>query len=203
MGIRSPGEKTAFEVSTLTTAASRIFQSKITYFELMFETKLLNDMLEVGRRNLSTPELVKTLDDDVDVVVFRSISKEDLKATGKLRPVGASHYERRAMFIQNLVQLLNSAIGQDPAINVHLSGVQLARAAEEILGLDRFDLFQENIRLFEQAESQRLTNALTEQLQMEQSIPNMGIDADADIDQEPTEETEQPQPDMGQAPTAG
>ncbi|WP_201773188.1 hypothetical protein, partial [Vibrio cholerae] len=47
MGIRTPGEKTAFEVQQLQNAAGRIFQEKIINFEVMLMEKVLNAMLEI------------------------------------------------------------------------------------------------------------------------------------------------------------
>jgi hypothetical protein len=167
MGIRTPGEKTAFEVQSLENAAGRIFQNKTLGFERDFLAPILNAMLEVGRRHLDAPELVPMLDSDVDVVTFKSITKEDLKASGKLRPVGASHFQKRNILVQNLVTLLQSPVGMDPAINVHLSGRQLAKAAEDILDLGRFELFKDNARIFEALESERLKQDGIQQLQQE------------------------------------
>ena len=45
MGIRTPGEKTAFEVQQLENAAGRIFQEKVTQFEMMMVEPVLNLML--------------------------------------------------------------------------------------------------------------------------------------------------------------
>lgn len=171
MGIRTPGEKTAFEVQSLENAAGRIFQNKTLMFEREFLTKTLNSMVEVGRRNMTTNETIKSLSSDIDVAIFESISAEDLKATGKIRPTGASHFAKRAQLVQNMVQLLNSPVGMDPAINVHLSGKNIAKAAEDILDLERFSLFGDNIRVDEQIETQRLMQEGAEQLQVEQATP--------------------------------
>jgi hypothetical protein len=171
MGIRTPGEKTAFEVQSLENAAGRIFQNKTMYFESDFLAKILNAMLEVGRRNMTSPELVKMLDDDIDVVVFESVTKEDIKASGRLRPVGASHFQKRALLVQNLIQMLNSPIGRDPAIAVHLSGKALAKAAEDILDLGRFELYADNVRVIEQMDTQRLMQEGQQQLEVENATP--------------------------------
>jgi hypothetical protein len=45
MGIRTPGEKTKYEVQTLENAAGRIFQSKVSWFERNILEPLLNGML--------------------------------------------------------------------------------------------------------------------------------------------------------------
>lgn len=174
MGIRSPGEKTAFEVQTLDNAAGRIFQNKTLMFEGSFLTKVLNAMLEIGLKYFGEQQLIKMLDSELDVTLFKNITKEDIKATGRIRPVGASHFAERALFVQNLINLLNSPIGADPAVNIHLSGIGLAKAAEEALNLDRFSLFRPNVRLIEQMESKRMMNEAQEQLGVEQ-VTDPGI----------------------------
>jgi hypothetical protein len=166
LGIRTPGEKTAYEVQSLENAAGRMFQNKVLSFEREFLTKILNGMLEVGRRNLDTPENIKVLSSDIDVATFMSVSKDDLQASGKIRPVGASHFAKRAQFIQNLTQYMNS-IGQDPAVQVHLSGKALAKAGEVMLDLDQFTIYGENVRIFEGIETERLKQSAMEDLQVE------------------------------------
>ena len=178
MGIRTPGEKTAYEVSSLENAASRIFQSKTLTFERSFLTKVLNAMLEVGRRNLTSPELIKTLDNDINVNIFRKVSKEDLRANGKLRPVGASHFAKRALMVQNLNAMMQSQLGIDPAVNIHISGIRLAQMMEELLDLDKFDLVRENVRVFEQMQTQRLLSDASEQLEVEAATPPGLVEGD-------------------------
>lgn len=159
MGIRTPGEKTAFEVQTLENASGRIFQSKISFFEQEFEESLLNDFLEVGRRNLNGSDSIRILDDEIDVALFKTVTKEDITASGKLRPIGARHFATKANMVQNLNALSNSALGQDPAVNVHISGKKMARAIEDLLGLEKFGLVSDNIRVTEQAETQQMVQA--------------------------------------------
>jgi len=58
---------------------------------------------------------------------------------------------------------MNSAGYQDPGVQAHISGLKIAQLFEENLGLDKFDLVTENIRV---AESQK-TQALAAQAQEE------------------------------------
>ena len=169
MGIRTPGEKTAFEVQTLDNAASRVFQNKVTYFERNFLEPLLNDMLELARRNMDISDIVRVVDDEYGVALFETITPEDLAARGKIRPMGARHFAAKANQFQNVLNLLNSAVGQDPAVNVHISGVQVAKVVEELLDIEKFQLVQPNIRIAEQLETQQLLNAGQSQLQQEQA----------------------------------
>lgn len=167
MGIRTPGEKTKFEVQVLENALGRIFQNKTAFFEIMFMEMLLNDMLEISRRNMVGSDTVRVLDDEIDVVLFKDISKEDLVANGRLKPIGARHFATQANMLQNFVAMSGSALGQDPAVNAHISGKKIARMMEMLLGVRKFDLVGDNVRIVEQLETQRLMNAGQEQLDTE------------------------------------
>lgn len=171
MGIRSPGEKTKFEVQVLDNAASRIFLNKIKHFEKVFLEPLLNYMLMLARQNMSGSDVTRTLDSEIDAVIFSTITKDDLTSAGILRPVGASHFAYKANMLQNLVTLMNSAVAQDAQVKVHLSGKKIAKIMEEMSDLDQFKIFGDNVRVFEQAETQRLFQASQEQTQAQQATP--------------------------------
>lgn len=168
MGIRSPGEKTAFEVQQLQNAAGRIFQHKTLKFEAFIE-KILNSMLEVSRRNMDTTDLIRVLDDDLGVVSFMSITKEDITSKGKLRPVGARHYATRAQLAQNLNGVFSSPIGQ--LIAPHVSSKKLAQLVEDFMGFEQYDFIGDNVAIFEQAETQKLMNEAQTQIDTEQQVP--------------------------------
>jgi hypothetical protein len=171
MGIRTPGEKTAFEVQTLEMAASRIFQNKIQNFEINVLEPMLNRMLEIAKRNMDGSDLVRVLDDDIGVVDFLTVTKADITAAGVIRPVGARHFAAQATMVQNLMGFLNSGAAVDPSINVHISGKGIAKLIPEVLGLEKFNLYGDNIRIMEQMETQRLMQTGQEQLAVEQQTP--------------------------------
>lgn len=152
MGIRTPGEKTAYEVQSLQNAASRIFQHKANQFEREFVEPLLNAMLVAARQNMNTVDIIRTLDDSTGADVFRTITKEDLLARGTLRPVGARHFAERAKRVQEINQLLQAK--SMPDVGVHLSGKEAARLLTEELGEPA--LFGENIAIQEQMQTQRV-----------------------------------------------
>jgi hypothetical protein len=167
MGFRTPGEKTAFEVQALENAANRIFLNKTGYFEEQFLEELVNDMLELARRNFNEADTIRTVD-ETGMVIFKNIKPEDLTAKGKLRPVGARHFAQNAQMIQNLTNLYGSAIGQDPSVMVHLSGKKIAETVEHLLQFERFSLYGENIRMVEQAETQKMADAAKSLLAQQQ-----------------------------------
>ena len=168
MGIRSAGEKTAFEVQQLQNAAGRIFQEKITTFETELLERLLNAMLETGKRNMDAADWIRVFDDDLGVNQFMEITKEDITASGTLRPIGARHFAAQAQLVQNLSNLSNTPIWQQ--ISPHLSTINLSRMVEDVLGFGRFDLFRPNVNVMEQQDTQRMANQAGEDLMMEQSV---------------------------------
>ncbi len=172
MGIRTPGEKTAFEVQSLDNAAGRIFQEKTINFEVNMLEPLLNAMLSYGRQYLDGADVVRIYDDDLGVSEFLSITKEDITARGKLRPIGARHFGQQAQFLQNLNQLMLGALG--PLISPHISGKQMARVVEDALQLSRYEVIRPNVAIMENAETQKLALAASEQTEMEMSTPAPG-----------------------------
>jgi hypothetical protein len=173
MGIRTPGEKTAFEVQSLDNAAGRIFQEKVINFEINLLEPVLNAMLAEARQNLNGMDVARVYDDDLGVVDFLSITKEDITARGTLRPIGARHYAQQAQFLQNLNQLMNGPLGQ--MISPHVSGKQMARVVEDALQLSRYGVIRPNVAVMEQAETQKLVLASQEQVEVEQSVPTPGV----------------------------
>jgi hypothetical protein len=185
MGIRTPGEKTAFEVQKLDNASGRIFQEKVNSFEIQLLEPVLNSMLEQSRRYMDGQDVVRVMDDDLGVKKFMSITREDITASGTLRPIGARHFAANAQLLQNMTGIFNSPIAQ--VVAPHMSGKNLSKMLEEVLGLDRYALFSPNAAVFEQQETARLSQQAQEELQVEQQTPDMP----------------QGQPDTGQAPAQG
>ena len=171
MGIRTPGEKTAFEVQSLQNAAGRIFQNKVNQFEVEMLEPILNTMLETAKRNLELPELAKVYDDDFGVQDFLSVTKEDLTSRGKIRPIGARHYAARAQLLQNMLGVFNSPIGQ--MISPHVSPKLVAKMIEEYMGFDQYVFMQDNAALFEAAEQEKIKMQIQQDLQAQQAGPSM------------------------------
>jgi hypothetical protein len=169
MGFRTPGEKTAFEVQQLQNAASRIFQNKINKFEIEFMEPILNTMLEVAKRNMDMTELARVMDDDIGITDFLSITKEDITAKGKLRPIGARHYAARAQLIQNMLGVFNSPMGQ--MIAPHISAKRLAKMLEEYMGFEQYEFIKDNAALFEQAETAKLAQQVQQTATNQQNTP--------------------------------
>lgn len=170
MGFRSPGEKTKFEVQQLENAANRMFIHKLKKFDELVMEPLLNLMLETARRNMDGTDVLRVVD-EYGVAVFNTITREDIVADGLLRPLGSTKTAARANMLQNLLGLTGSAMGQDPQVKVHWSGEKLAKVGAELIDGKQFDLFQPNIRVTEQLNTQRLAQAGEEQVNTEALTP--------------------------------
>ena len=179
LGMRTPGEKTAFEVQSLENAASRIFQHKITQFEIEFLEPLLNLMLETARRNLDGKDTIRVLDNDLAVMDFISITREDLTAKGKLRPVGARHFAAKAKLVQELSTLFNTKMGD--MVAPHTSGKKLSALIENSLHMQRHAIFTPNIGIAEQKETQQMVNAATSQLEEEAATPAPQVEGEEQL----------------------
>lgn len=164
MGIRTPGEKTAHEVQALENAAGRIFQEKITQFEIFME-KVLNDMLHVSHMHSDFIDVIRVVDDDIGAVQFKNITKSDITADGILRPVGARHFAQQAQELQNITGIFASPIGQ--MIIPHTSAANLAEFVGDIANLRGYNIFQKNIGVSEQQELSSLVNQAAEDNEVE------------------------------------
>lgn len=169
MGIRTPGEKTAFEVQTLENAAGRIFQEKVNNFEVNLLEPALNMMLEVARRKMHGTDVVSIIDDDLGVEEFINITKEDITAKGKIRAVGSRHFAAKAQLIQNVTSIFNTMVGQK--LEPHTSALALSQLIEDVMGLERYQLFKENIGVEEQLRTQQLVQEMQTQQEIEASTP--------------------------------
>lgn len=177
MGIRTPGEKTKYEVQSLENAAGRIFQSKVSWFERNILEPLLNGMLAESVRNFEGVERIRSIDEDYGTVSFVEITKDDLMAAGKIYPLGARHYGEQARFVQELSQTM-AAVQAMPTVAAHISGKAIAKALEENLGWQNYRIVQDNAMIFEQAETQRLMNQVSEDIQTEATISPEGPEVD-------------------------
>jgi hypothetical protein len=148
MGVRSPGEKTAFEVDQLSSAAGKIFQQKINHFEVELLEPLLNKMLEIAQRNLDVTDTIRIADDDIGAEIFESVTANDITANGKIRPIGARHFSKQSQDLRNLSDVFNTAIGQ--MIAPHTSAVELTKFIDDSLGLKGYKIFGKDAALKEQ-----------------------------------------------------
>ena len=171
-GVRTAGEKTALEVNTLETNANKMFLNKVAILEKFIVQPALRDYLEIGKRYADS-DTYSVMDTDLGVELMVSITKEDLKSRGRLNPMGAKHFARKAKIVQHLQTFLQMM--QDPSVKPHVSGIKAAKLFEEVLELDKYSLVKENVGIMEQAETQKIVNLAQQQVAEEADaggIPN-------------------------------
>lgn len=179
MGFRTPGEKTKYEVQRLENAASRVFQNKIKQFEEQILEPILNAMLELARRMLSSSTTIKVFDDDLKAATFRTLNVEDITGIGRIRPIAARHFAEQAELIQNLTALSQSQLW--PTVQPHFSSVKLAKLFETSFDIEDREIVMPYVALSEQAEGQKLAAALQQQAMQAMGTPTgMGDDFDQD-----------------------
>jgi hypothetical protein len=180
MGIRSPGEKTKYEVQRLENASSRMFQNKIYQFSDFLDA-CLNAMLEMAQRNLQSITSIKVFDDDFDAATFQTLTVDDITGVGRIRAVGARHFAEQAELVQNLTSLTGSGLWQ--TVMPHFSGIKLAQILESVFDLKDFNVVTPYVQLAEQADAQRFIQAMQEQLHQEMGTAT-GMGGDYDVDQQ-------------------
>lgn len=181
MGFRTPGEKTKYEVQQLENAAARIFQNKIKQFEEQIVEPLLNAMLELARRNISGVTTIKVFNDEFKFESFQALTVEDITGIGRIKPVAARHFAEQAQLIQNLTSLTGSGLW--PTVQPHFSSIKLAKVLEKYFNLEDLEVVLPFVALSEQAEGQRMANAMQEQT-LAQSSTATGMGNDFDIEQQ-------------------
>lgn len=172
VGVRTPGEKTKFEVAKLDDARGRLFQHKMTEFEINLLEDILNAEVEQARKNLVSGKQTETIriDQNSGIKTFKKISREDITANGKIIPIGARHYARQSQLAQNLAQFM-TVLAQDREMAMHFPSIPLAKTWEQLMEFEEFDLVQEYGRIPEQAEAARRTQAAQRQVQEEDQTP--------------------------------
>lgn len=171
MGFRTPGEKTAYEVQRLENAAARIFQNKISQWEEDVLEPTLNAQLTLAKENLDDTT-IRTIDSELGVVGFQTITRADLSANGRLKPIAARHFAEQAELIQNITNWSQTPLGQDEDVKVHFSGLKLAQMVEDALNLQDYELFLPYVRVSEEATKQKLMNQALEGIQTEAGTPS-------------------------------
>ena len=177
LGIRSPGEKTAFEVGVLNSAANRGFEYQTEIFSAFLE-KLVNAEIEVAVNNLHTSDVVSVIDDDLGVEEFIRITREDLVSNGKVVPVGAREFARKSRLTQQLTAFYQTGLA-DPEVLQHFPATKLAQMWSELLDFE--DLYEPYGRIPERLEAASLQSTAERSLQERQLIDPTGAD---EIDEE-------------------
>jgi hypothetical protein len=162
-GIRTPGEKTAFEVQKLDANATMMFVDKARNFERLLET-ILKEIFELMMVNFDGTDYAEIFDDEDGVTLLEELSQEDVNARGEFVAVGARHWVRRN---RETVELQNFQLGpmQDPKVRMHIRGFDLAKLYERKLQLEDESLIEEFAGVKEDVQAQAVAQAEQQSLQ--------------------------------------
>lgn len=153
-GIRTPGEKTAFEVDTLETNAQQFFRDKTLQFEQVME-EVYKECYELILANFDETEYVEVFNDALGQDELRELQLADVQAKGDFLAIGTRHWEEQRKRTRELLQFQQGPM-QDPKIRNHVSGFKLAKVWEELLGIEDDELIEENIGVKEDVRTARV-----------------------------------------------
>lgn len=168
MGFRTPGEKTAFEVSQLNTAASRLFNEKVHKFELEMLEPLLTLMIRVFMEDNNRVIMVKRVTEN-GTEIFEEVSLDELKAEGRFIATGSTTYTEKAKIAQTLMQLSNTALYADQLVSNWINPEAVAKALIYSTGLDKFDnILQKDARVTAELQMRQTAEVATQMLERQQ-----------------------------------
>lgn len=133
-GIRTPGEKTAFEIDRLDANASRLFVDKARAFERMLED-MLQEIFQLMLANFDGVDFIETFNDVTGQSEIDEIVLEDVQARGRFIAMGSKHWSKRN---KQAVEMRDFMLGpmQDPKVRAHVDGQALSRFWERIMSLE-------------------------------------------------------------------
>jgi hypothetical protein len=152
MGFRTPGEKTLGEVERLDDAALRKFLHKAAQFEMDLLEPAITAEIRIGRDNFNTAVKLASQNEEGTPIIVE-ITEDDLKANGKLVPIGARRFARHNQQMSMINTLANSNLGN--LIGQHLDTYQLARAVEDLGGFSKYEFVDKFALIREQADAMR------------------------------------------------
>lgn len=165
MGFRTPGEKTAFEVSQLNTASSRLFNEKVRKFEMEMLEPLMTLMLRIYMNNPARTTKVRNKLED-GTVMFEDVTLDELTANGRLVAMGSNTYTEKARMAQTVMQLYNSGVVSDPLVFNYFDPKIIAKILAYTTGLDGWKgILKDNARTHAELEARMTGEQAQQQLE--------------------------------------
>ncbi len=164
-GFRTPGEKTAFEVDQLMSNANGLFEEKLMAFESQILEPLLNQFLEDNLKHVTPAELQEIFPEKVLNPTSENVDLlRTMVAEGSLYVIGSKHYKERQRKVQELMNLLQLALGSEVTAQ-HISTFNLLKAVEREVGIEEEGIVTFGAAIEEQAGLQMKQQEVQQQLQ--------------------------------------
>ena len=172
-GIRTPGEKTAFEVSKLDQNATMMFVDKARIFERMLET-MLKETFELMLVNFDIEDYTDIFGEGEEGDALEALALVDTLSRGEFIAMGARHWTRRNRETLEMNNFMSGPL-QDPKIRAHVSGVKLAEFWERKLLIEDEDIVEENAGVKEDVRIQAIAQEEARALQEEAGGEAIGV----------------------------
>lgn len=167
-GMRTPGEKTAFEVSSLNEGAMKLFLEKTKHFEMSFMRHHLNNFYTVLGMYFSVEDTFKVLDNATDTMSIIPVSKEALIRDGNLKLHGSENYGRRNQILVDLRDGLGT-LYQNERTAAHIDSLAVDTMIARELDWEQYSIIKPYSGLTEQVDGQ-----LAMQMHQKQRQEEMG-----------------------------
>jgi hypothetical protein len=172
-GIRTPGEKTAFEVSKLDQNATMGFVDKARVFERMMET-MLKETFELMLINFDIEDYKDIFGEDEEGEALEVLASMDTIARGEFVAMGARHWTRRNRETLEMNTFMSGPM-QDPKIRAHVSGIKMAEFWERKLNIEDEGIIEENAGVKEDVRIQAIAQEEAQALQQESGSDPIGV----------------------------
>lgn len=201
-GIRTPGEKTAFEVSKLDQNATMMFVDKARVFERMLET-MLKETFELMLLNFNIEEYMEIFGEDSEAEALAALAMENTLARGEFVAIGARHWTRRNRETLEMQQFMQGPL-QDPKVRAHVDGSKLASFWERKLNIEDEGIVEEYAGVIEDVRLQAIAQEEAESIQEENQGQPIGVGDQSGTGSETFAEEggqgDSPSPSQGQSP---
>ena len=201
-GIRTPGEKTAFEVSKLDQNATMMFVDKARIFERMLET-MLKETFELMLINFDIEEYMEVFGEGTEAEALTALAMENTLARGEFVAIGARHWTRRNRETLEMQQFMQGPL-QDAKIRAHVDGSKLASFWERKLNIEDEGIVEEYAGVIEDVRLQAIAQEEAESIQEEGQGEPIGVGDQSGTGTETFAEEggqgDSPSPSQGQSP---
>ena len=172
-GIRTPGEKTAFEVSKLDQNATMMFVDKARIFERMLET-MLKETFELMLINFDIEEYMEIFGEDAESEALNTLALETTLARGEFVAIGARHWTRRNRETLEMQNFMSGPL-QDPKVRAHVDGAKLASFWERKLNIEDEGIVEDYAGVKEDVRLQAIAQEEAKMLQEESEGEPIGV----------------------------
>ena len=172
-GIRTPGEKTAFEVSKLNENATMMFVDKARIFERMLET-MLKETFELMLINFDVEEYTEIFEGSTEADALEALSLENTLQRGEFTAIGARHWTRRNRETLEMQNFMQGPL-KDPKVRAHVDGAKLASFWERKLNIEDEGIVEDYAGVKEDVRLQAIAQEEAKNIQEENEAEPIGV----------------------------